>query len=260
MRRYRILHFVPDPFTGAQFPIAAIAERIDGGVEIVRPASTPNPTCVGGIGRAMLVRAALGDLAGIETIERLPSSLGPQVIATDLAEIPADVDARTWLADGLFPAPVVDPVEGDDDATSIRTRRASEGMRFFENYGIGRYIRKQYRPPTTAARLFGPISHYVQGRSETLLMEPISFRRSKAADEFRSVARILAAYRATLRDTEQTTLLGYFLAGGPADERTRAIHELGEVVQVVDTAVPRQRDELIDRIRAVGTTGDVDLA
>lgn len=107
MAEYRMVLFVPDPFSGARFPIAALVQDA-GKVSVVHAPHIPCATCLGGENAAAVVQIILSDLVGVTTIDELPESIGPHAMLGDRRGIPNHVvvygestkiegDAAKWL-------------------------------------------------------------------------------------------------------------------------------------------------------------------
>jgi hypothetical protein len=95
---YRMVLFVPDPFTEGRVPIAALVD--DGQkVTVVQAPHRPCAECLGGVAADALVDIILSDLNGITTIDHLPESVGPQVMLSVVRKLPDGVkEPVAWVA------------------------------------------------------------------------------------------------------------------------------------------------------------------
>lgn len=242
--RYRIVYFIPDPLAGERIAIGAIADG-DDGVMLARRASSLRRWICPAAGH--LVEASLGELTSIQSVDDLPLSLGPQIVAGPMWALPTNVaNVQGWLEETLFPA----QTRGTRAGTKATVRRAHEGIRFLATRHVDHFVQTSFslpeRPP------LGAISQYVEGREETLLLEPISLARPNAEKELREVYTLLAAYASVLKDDTTKRRIVYVLAGGERKARERAIGQLKDVAEVVDTAQPAGANHLVEQIVSHG--------
>ena len=93
--RYRVIYFVPSPLVGERLAIGAVADG-DDRVVVARAGALPHRRVEGAA--AHLVRASLAELNAVANIDVLPTSLGPQIVAGPIYELPTNVvDVRRWL-------------------------------------------------------------------------------------------------------------------------------------------------------------------
>jgi hypothetical protein len=97
---YKIVHFIPDPFTGGRLPIGAMV--YDRGKISIVPSPAPLcPTCVSPAMRK-LIELALLDMESATTMD-IPSSCGPQIVADKGRVIsPLIPDPIAWVKRLLF--------------------------------------------------------------------------------------------------------------------------------------------------------------
>jgi len=244
--RYRIVYFIPDPLAAERLAIGAIADGHDGIVLARHHGNSLHRRVTPAAGH--LVEASLGELTSIQSVDDLPLSLGPQIVAGPVWALPTNVgNVQGWLEDTLFPA----QTRGTRAASKAKVvRRAHEGIRFLATRHVDRFVQTNFslpeRPP------LGAISQYVEGRDETLLLEPISLARPNAEKELREVYTLLAAYASVLKDDTTKRRIVYVLAGGHSKTRDRAIGQLKDVAEVVDTAQPADADHLVAQIESYG--------
>lgn len=91
MKRYfRMVHFVPDPISGARFPMGALVH--DGRARrTVLANRLPGPESLGGMKTARLLNLLLDDLEKLRTEEEIYQRLGPQVLVEERSLIPDGV-------------------------------------------------------------------------------------------------------------------------------------------------------------------------
>src|ERR1017187_6147506 len=77
--RYRVVHFVPDPFTGARIPLAAIVAG-GGGVSIASAGHVPGAVCLGRPSTYAAMQMVLESLSTVESLDVLPVAVGPHAV------------------------------------------------------------------------------------------------------------------------------------------------------------------------------------
>ncbi len=103
--RYRLIHFIPDPYTGTRIPLAALVE-LEEGVQLVLPEADATAVDFGGVQAAALASMICQALEDIESFEALPQSVGPQACLDTAHPIPPQIQAPSqWLRSMLRPAP-----------------------------------------------------------------------------------------------------------------------------------------------------------
>lgn len=93
-RRYRLVMFLADPFTGAQFPVGAIVET-EGVARFIEAPRMPDEAYLGAEVARLLALVLLG-LRSVKTLR--PRSIAPTVVCGVIREIPASVEADAWVA------------------------------------------------------------------------------------------------------------------------------------------------------------------
>jgi hypothetical protein len=258
---YRLVHFVPDPFVESRVPIAALVTH-NGSLSVVRAKSVPSARCLGGNRQAAVVQMMLEDLSHAGAGARLPSTLGPQAVLGDERAVPPAVaDPLQWVAR------LVQHTSDDDpkDTAYRGPHRATQGYRFFQTYGVSQFVRKSFDAALHAnghlarAKRFGNVSHYVEGSSDLLLMEPIVTTRDNLETELSDVATLFGAYRSVIQQQQNAPkkpqLVAYVLDGGSAEARMHAMMELRDHAdRVVDTANEPARAALIGQIKSIAAT------
>lgn len=102
--RFRMIQFVPDPFSGARIPIGALVET-DRGLEIATASELPSRDCLGGRATETLVQGIVEALKTSELdFDELPPKIGPQVRLGEPQILPvAGKYALEWLTVHVFP-------------------------------------------------------------------------------------------------------------------------------------------------------------
>lgn len=258
--RYRLVHFVPDPFVGARVPVAAVLEA-DGRTSVHRLPHLPGPECLGGKERATALHMVLEGLGELASFERLPVALGPQALLDDAREVPRGVDAQAWLEDALLRVAPRQPAASNHSGQN----RATYGYRFFENWNVQRWVHKTFHPGQSIpgllvkARPLDAISHYVVGRDEVLLMEPIVPTRAEAKRSEKEGATLFGAYKTAMtpEDSGKAKLVAYVLADGAEADRREIKAMLADWAdEVFDTTSAPTRDRLVERVRSVGRSAE----
>jgi len=262
--RYRMVHYVPDPFVGARVPLAALV-MVDGAVEVVKVPNIPGPSCLGSRSRAAVASMILEDLTMVTGFDRLPPSIGPHALLDQAYDVPDGVrDVATWLTnllEGLAPAARAEAPEHHHSP-----QRSSLGYRFLENNRVAQYVRKTFSPDEdfggvlSSAKTLGSISHYVPGNHDLLLMEPLIVSRPQLREDIRDVAKMFGAYKTAIRTAKLTrnfrpSLVAYVI-GALTPNLHAAIDDglagFADHVYTVERKAPRR--EFLERVREVGET------
>ncbi len=262
--RYRMVHYVPDPFVGARVPLAALV-MVDGAVEVVKVPNIPGPACLGSRSRAAVASMILDDLTMVTGFDRLPPSIGPHALLDQAYEVPDGVrDVTAWLTnllEGLSPAARAAAPEHHHAPP-----RSSLGYRFLEAYKVAQYVRKTFSPGhdldglLVNATTLGSISHYVPGKHDVLLMEPLIASRPQLKEDVRDVAKMFGAYKHAIRNAQlpravRPSLVAY-VVGALTPNLHAAIDDglagFADHVYTVERKQPRR--EFLERVREVGET------
>lgn len=259
---YRLIHFSPDPFTGARFPLGAVVADAQGEVRVARVERLPSADCLGDRRLAVAVQRLHARLGAVTTVEALPAVFGPYATLAEPQEVPKGVpDALAWVQGMLAPT----AAQEAHLVTPRSRRRATLGYRFFQTWGVQRYVRKTFKPATDwggwldSYSALPQISHWVPGQNQVLLMEPVVPTRRQFEQDVGKIAMRLGAYRHAMEHASngrEGSLLAYITAGGRPDMREMAMEQLQAFAHdVVDTEDATSRDGFIERIRRVGGEG-----
>jgi len=262
---YRVVHFIPDPFSGARVPVGALVKS---------PGST-------GIGVAKL-RVALGKLVGsareiavidqvvsslfaAQDLSALPASTGPQAVLGPLLSIPKSVhDPVRWVEDFILTRQ--EPVARKRNE---RLNRQGAGLRFFSTYGVRKHVKEKFAPkdfwpriPAALTQNLQPVSHWTEGANEILLMEPIVFADRGLERVQREVFARFSAYSQILSQVDlKATLLVYLVQGGDASQRRDVISGFRSLdrAATIDLEVESERQAFIEKVRTTSIAGQPTL-
>ena len=92
---FRVVHYIPDPYTGGRVPFGALLHH-DSKVTFMVSPREPCKICLGEAG-AVVVGLAIRDLLKATKMD-VPGSCGPQVVAADGVDVPSGVvDPFAWV-------------------------------------------------------------------------------------------------------------------------------------------------------------------
>ncbi len=260
--RFRIVHFMPDPFSGARVPIAALVEGQDRSVRVTRAPFIPGPHCVGGRAAWTSLQMTLEDLDLADNFEVLPRSIGPFVVMDEARKVPAQVgDPVRWVTQHILPRP---PIHAEDlaERPPPAIKRQVMGLTFFTRHKVARYVQPRFdgtivtgvRPDTAE-----PISQWVPGKEGLLLMEPVVAGRESFHEDLRHVSSTFLAWRKVFENhgiqKRMPSFIAYVLSGrrGESADARAALQEARATV--VDVMIPAESKWLIDSIKTVGRSG-----
>lgn len=265
--RFRLVQYMPDPFAGTKVTVGALVES-NGRVELVRAPLLPGPHCVGGRSAWVTMQLALDALSTCSALDVRSGEVSALAGLTEPRRVPENVENPVaWVES--FVLPQRGAGDQDNKETANRQRREALGFRFFSQWHVDQFVRRKFSAEAISARLVTggkglpqvkhPISHYVAGASELLLMEPIIGTRAKLTDDLKGLSESFLAYRSLFEMASmarQPTFIVYVLTGGYEGAVTEA-HEVlkGAAHQIINVDDPAQRMPFLQRITAVGRTG-----
>lgn len=264
---YRLVHFTPDPFTGARLPLGAVVVGRDGAVRVAKVDSLPL-ACLGERGLQIAVQRLHARLDTIGSAETLPTAFGPYATLSEAVVIPEAVaDPLGWVDSLLNPS----QPRRRRTAVPRGAHRSSLGYRFFETWRVARFVRKTFQPATDWEGWLGrhaaglpELSHWVPGIDQVLLMEPVVPTRHRFESELKEIAQRIGVYRYAVENAEngrRGRLIAYLTAGGHPDQREEARQTLSPFAhEVVDTCEEGPRLRFLDTIRRVGAEGNPQIA
>jgi|SRR5690554_820433 len=261
---YKLIHFVADHFSGAQFPIGALVTE-NGSVRVAMAERTPGAESLGSDAAYMLLRDTLDQLRNLDSFDRLPMSIGPHFVLSDASLLPElNSDPIDWLTSTILPRHLQ-----KQPMVKLRGRnRARLGLDYLKQFNVAHYL-KPFRPRNDLHELNGasatlpPISQGVRGRNQLLLMEPIVPLRKQLDADITTIGTNFSAYRWTLQqypiDTE-VGLVAYILPGGEAKVRQEIIERLNKSAdRIYDAALMSERQEFVGRVSKVGRSGQLSV-
>lgn len=263
---FRIVHYLTDPFLGGRLPVAALVREGDS-VRLVRAQHLPGTECLGGPKHLATLRMILDNLAVALDFDRLPQSAGPFAVMTERLPIPDEItDPDKWVRRHILPTTL------PDVSHTREPNRSTFGYELFRRKHVDRYVKKRFNPRAHWSALFGeerfaistemstdPISHWVEGAEDVLLMEPLVPNRSSFSLALHSIARNFSAYRYHLDKSataKRISLVAYILRSSSRERREQAILSLQDTAhRVIDLSNPAEEKRFISDIRTVGESG-----
>lgn len=256
--RFRIVHFVPDPFAGSRIAIAALV-NVNGRWELARARSLPGIACAGGLRAYSTMQMILERLSTTERLDGLPASVGPQAVLGDEKEVPTGIsDPTAWVQAMVLPR--LDDPDDQKDTKPRGPHRETLGYQVLQQWGVGEFVHRHFKAeviPGVAARAANDISHYVAGKSEVLLMEPVIAVRANLSQDLTSISETFLAWKKLLElapAKRHPRFIAYVT--GPAEGFTEAqsvLRTAADAVVNIDNRLERTR--FIEEIRRIGSTG-----
>lgn len=256
---YRLLQFVPDPFLATALTFGALVEDEAGGRFALADAgegvlSSSAPTAV-----TTLFRAVVAELRNLDT-GRLPLSIGPHVRMSERFEVPMGViNPASWVSTFVLPTQAIAQKR---DRRHQRTRRATIGKLFFKQHHVAQFVKTRFRPEMLGGspRLLKPVTHFVRGSLNTLLLEPLYLDSERFDDEMQEAASTLLAWETLARKKSAENIQFYVYALGSSAQHLKFLREgLGDTgIRVVDTERTSERDGLLASINAASQSRQLD--
>lgn len=260
--RFRIVHFLPDPFSGMRVPVAALVQGA-GGVRVVRAPHTAGPGCVGGLATWHNMQGLVHGLDAVKEFDRLPMSMGPHVLLDVQREVPALVeDPESWVAKFILPQRPLDPDDARE-APPPSPRRESLGYAFFRTWHVERYVLRQFKGETLGIQdeYAGTISHAVIGSDEFMLMEPVLGRRPDMHKQLEEISKTFLAWEKLLERMQarrKPRFVAYMFSTPQTTVREAKLFLDVAEAEVIDVEIPNERDRFISDIRRIGLTNPAD--
>jgi hypothetical protein len=264
---YRMLHYVPDAATGARFALGAVV-RSDGAVRLVHAPHLPDVQCLGSRSRLAVARLILDSFDAPIDFDAPPIAAGPLAHYSPAFPVPRGQKDPDSFVRQLFRA---DQPNISEHATRDRPRRERQGWgrAYFQRRDVGRFVRDEFKPVLVGETLerrratgLRPISHYVLGSRELVLLEPVSAStsqwRESAKDTFERFSQITQVRDRLEAEGRLTVMRAYIIPGlGARKAREEAARWLRDrSIDVVDCDDAQRDKEFIDQIRTVGESGD----
>ncbi len=259
--RYRLVHFVPDPFLGGRVPVAALIESGER-VTLRRFSHLPDIGCVGGSRAASVMQMALEDIEADRRFDHLPAGAGPHAVLDSVLEVPADIaDPVAWVETHVLKSP--DTVRRAHRSPT----RLAYGKAFLRTHHVDGYVKPRFRPTHRPEMLFKQaapltaVTQYVEGGAQILLLEPLAPTRAEFRQDVSRVCELFGAYGHLLTKSPpqglKLRLIVYVLAGGDAARRAAGIEKVSDFAEVVDTELPTPAAAFVNEVRSVGETGSL---
>jgi hypothetical protein len=230
-------------------------------VEVVRSPFIPGPHCVGGQASWHTIQALLDRLDTIDNFEHLPlAAFGPQVILERHMPVPASVvDPAAWVQQFVLPAIPEHP--NDERDAGRHTRRDTTGNLFFRTNRVKQFVRSRFNGRSLGLdRHVAPsVTHYVPGKKEILLLEPMIATRVDFEKDLEHVSMVFHAWRSIFgaaHAKREPHFIAYVFSNGMRGVVAEAQKTLRVArAHVVDVDVPSERARFIEQIKRVGRTG-----
>lgn len=245
--KYRILHFIANPVAGTRVPVAVLATRPSGGVEIILAPHVPDAECLGSARASNAIRLMRPAIQRLDSFDELPAAFGPQFHLAEAAVAPMVDDAIAWVRRAVFP-------EVRREKPMRSPRRATLGKQWLDRNGVGQWVKAGFVPDGTN---LDRVSHYVEGKDCLLLMEPLTPRRlldDLRVDTRKISTRLHAHHDVLKRRGTSAELIAYFLPGRYETSFLREAKQHLDFAQVIDCNVRAQADDLL---RTITTTHDL---
>jgi hypothetical protein len=249
--RFRVIHFVPDPFSGGRVPIAALVD-LGGRVEVAFAESKwekllpANARLV-----ARLIRESLGARASFDD---LPASSGPHALLGEVRSVPKEVgEPVRWVRGAIFA--LGDEVLPEQKPTE---RRQQVGFKLLSSWKVDQWVKRRYRPTEETnkyAKVLPEVSQYVLSKAGLLLLEPVLVSQPHFSNQLQHIGTSFMAWHHSLEKSKRTprpTFFAYVISNGDRDRVAEAHDALRELATVVDVAASKERDGFISTIKKVG--------
>lgn len=260
--QYRLIHYIPDPFTGDRVTLGAMV-RTESGVRVEVASRIPGAACLGSLQAQMQVACAVEQLRFLSDFERLPFKMGPHFVLEPVCEIAmSEKQTLQWLRESLLPRPL--ELAERESSPARAPRRATRGRSYLKQFNADHYVRR-FQPSRDLGDLaelgstLPSISQSVRGSGELLLLEPILPMRAHLERDLRQVATGFWAYRGFFEKHPMPNSVrhyAYMLPGGDEATRAFAMEQLRDASDAVyDMTSMNQRGDFIDQIREIGESG-----
>jgi hypothetical protein len=239
---YKLLHYVPNPFSGARVPVAALLRDADGLVRVIAAPHLPDAACLGSKRSERAIRFRLADIKELTRFDTLPRGFGSQFVLGPEQPAPAD-GAEDWLRRVVFPA----VPHGAVAHKSVQRRVL--GRKYFQEQDVAHLVRDQFRNPRD--QNIPAITHFVEGGGGVMLMEPLSSRLRP--DPETDVTNVLTRLRAHHDVTPPAASFWvYVLPGSPGRDAALAAQAREKVPDWAAVIDLNHRDDarsFLDRVR-----------
>jgi len=260
MSAFRTIYFRPRIALDWRIPVAALV-RTRGGVEGVAADVLPDPHCLGSVASRGILEQGLRELLDVPEWSALPVTMGPHFELGREQALPDVRNPVSWVRRKALPT----QGEHDGEPAISQPKVRTVAWNHLRAWGVSSFVRKNLGPraideTTRIPDEVAAITHYVEGRSAVLLMEPVILGH-RAQDVRVSIGRIyqrLSTYEHNWdrsRGGRECLGLAYILPGtSPRDVIADARRKLAPIATVFHTGEDTERRELTQRIQAVGSS------
>lgn len=231
-----------NPLAGTRVPVAVLATRPSGGVEIILAPHVPDAECLGSARASNAIRLMRPAIQRLNSFDELPTVFGPQFSLAEAAVTPMVDDAIAWVRRAVFP-------EMRRDKPMRSPRRATMGKQWLNHNGVGQWVQTGFVPEGTN---LDRVSHYVEGRDRLLLMEPLVPRKllEELHADTRTISTRLHAHHDVLeRKGTSAELFAYLLPGPYETAFLRDVEQDLEFARVINCNVHAQAEDFLRTIR-----------
>lgn len=254
--RFRIVHFVPDPYSGGRLPIAALVS-VDGRVTVAR-ADDKWQECLPHDARSAIA-VILAELGTGTRAGWLPPTVGPHAVLGEERSIPSGVSEPVeWVLTSIL------RTTGAGVGEEQVAERRNAGYRFFQSENVAQFISRDFtvdQAPPGFPRVLPKVSHYVTGSAKLLLLEPIVASASGIERTLRRVGTSFLAWQRSfeLASPRAVEILPEFIAYVLPDHARVTAADVrdelrGVATSVVDVSTDVERASFVAKIREVGRT------
>lgn len=249
---YRLIHFTPNPFTGARYPLAAAISWGDGRPDTIVDGHLPGPACLGSMGLYRMARRMLDDLVSLTDASRLPVAYETVALLDRPMRLPEVPQPEQWIRENLLLGKIELNHLEKAPQKHIGPRRGTLGRRFFASYRMNHVVRNDFNPrltfPDPERWVAVPnVTHYAGGAKRVVLVEPLDLRRRVFLEDATKIARSFAMYRqARVSETVVHTVAMILPhADEDADKRGQVVSAVENFVdEVIDVTFDDDRDKL----------------
>lgn len=249
---YHLVQFVPDPFSQTVLTVGALVQVDSGWQFEIAPAGERVIPSIFPAAATTLYRALITELDGL-TAPRLPLSLGPHLRLHERIEIPTGVqNPASWVVATVLPA---DPPAEAKARRRQRTRRSTVGKLFLREQGVSRLVKSFFKPEMVGAKphTVRPISQYVVGSRESLLLEPLYLDSERFEDDLQDVTSTLLAWESVARHRRTANLKFsiYAIGNSTVNFGQLADSVSDDEIALVNTNVRNERVRFVETLRLI---------
>jgi len=254
MSAFRTIFFRPRLAVDWRIPVAALV-RTSNGVRSVFAEVLPDSRCLGGAATHSVMRQGIAEVAERPHWNALPVSVGPHFELGQERVIPKSVDPEKWVKQWALPCH--QSIYGTGESRGHHL--ATVAYNHLKSWNVSRYVKKSLRPGRIAEINRIPegvsvITHYVEGTSSVLLMEPFLLRSESIRELVGNVFQKFSTYSSgwNAESGRHNENLVYVLPGTRDRDLADVADKLSPVARVVDTGDDSARREFVQYVQSVG--------